>query len=99
MFNNIESKFKKSSLYHKNIIFLFIVFIFYFVFGFLILKETNLWIFIAFIIFLCFIIYGYLVFKNVCMKVYSKTNWKKVFNLSYTIKNFFDKQKNKDKEL
>lgn len=77
MFNNIESKFKKSSLYHKNIIFLFIVFIFYFVFGFLILKETNLWIFIAFIIFLCFIIYGYLVFKNVCMKVYSKTIGKK----------------------
>lgn len=33
------------------------------------------------------------------MKVYSKNNWKKVFNLFYTINNFFDNQRNKDKEL
>lgn len=99
MFNNIESKFKKSSVYHKNIFFLFITFVFYFVFGFLILKETNLCFFIIFIIFLCFIIYTYIVFKNVNMKVYSKNNWKKVFNLSYTINNFFNNQRNKDKEL
>lgn len=99
MFSTIESKFKKLSLYHKNIKLLFILLILYFIFGCSVLHTKKIWLFITFVILLCLITYLYVISENIKMKVISKNNWKKIFNLTYTLNAFFDNQRDKDKEL
>lgn len=99
MFSTIENKFKKLSFYYKNIKLLFILFILYFVFGCSILQTKKIWLFIIFVILLCLITYLYVINENIKMKVISKNNWKKIFNLTYTLNAFFDNQKDKDKKL